>query len=392
MTDAGAQPTPPATLRTLLDQAIAAAVPDYTSDLPGALVEDLLSTGTGLVVTADLARVDAVNALSPVSTSPYVLAQLGQQDGIAQGLPTNTSVYVVFSGPAGYVISPGFIVSDGTYQYVVQDGGAITTSGTTNPLYCVANQSGSWAVPIGTVTTLVSSVPTGYTLTVTNPNTGTPGAAAESVQSFRNRVLLARQASAQGMADAVTSALQNLPGVTPRLVRVLQVAAGWEVLCGGGDPYAVSGAILQNVLDVSTLIGSQIDASRNVVSSLTNPPNSYTITYVSPPQIAVTMTIVWNTTLANFTAASQIAQLGSVAVQNYINTIAVGFPLSEFGVFNAFTKAIANVLPLQYLSTFDITVSFNGVVVQPEAGTYLYQGDLESYLYCSATGITVNQG
>ncbi len=392
MTDAGAVATDPSTLRDLQEQAIAAVVPDYTADLPGSIIEDNLSTSLGCLITQDQARVDAINSISPYGASPFVLAQLGAERGLAQGIPTNTSVYVVLSGPAGYIIQPGFIVSDGTYQYVVQDGGAIATNGSTNPLYCVANQSGTWAVAANSVTTIVSSVPSGYTITCTNPSTGTPGTAAESVQSYRSRVLAAISATAQGFGDYITSQLQALPGVTPRLVRVVQVSTGWQVICGGGDPYTVAGAIFGGVLDLSTLVGSQISADRNVTATIVNPPNSYDVTFVNPPQQTVTMDVTWNTNLANFTASTQIQQLGSVAISNYINTITVSDYLSEFGAFNAFTQAISGVLPVANLTTFEVAVYINGQLVQPEAGTYVYFGDPESYFYCAANGVTVTQG
>jgi hypothetical protein len=125
MTSAGPQPTPPATLRAAVQQAVAAVQPGYTADLPGTLIEDLLSTEMGALVTADQARVDSVQSVSPYGAAPSGLAELGATLGLQQGLPTNTSVYEVFSGPVGYVIPAGFIISDGTYQYQIQQGTVI---------------------------------------------------------------------------------------------------------------------------------------------------------------------------------------------------------------------------------------------------------------------------
>ncbi|MHB1644601.1 MAG: baseplate J/gp47 family protein, partial [Acidithiobacillus sp.] len=299
MTAQGPVPTAPSTLQTNLITAVAAEVPDYTANLPGSLIEDISSTDVGALVVMDQARVDSVNNVSPYAANAYVLAQLGAQFGLPQGLPTNTNVNVVFSGPAGYVIPPGFIVGDGTYQYLVQNGTVIGTSGSSQETYCVANQSGSWAVPEGTVTQLVTSVPTGYTITVTNPQAGVPGLSAESVQSYRSRVLLGGQAIAQGFGNFLTTQLQAVSGVTPRLVSVRQVNAGWQVICGGGDPVEVAGAIYLGVIDLSTIVGSST-SSRNVVAQIVNPPNTYSIVYINPPQQVVTITVTCNTTLANF--------------------------------------------------------------------------------------------
>lgn len=391
MTPAGPQPTSPSVLQQNLLADVAATNPGYTANLPGTLIEDIASTSVGAQVQMDAAMVDAVNNVSPLSTNPYTLALFGQQLGLPQGLPTNTSVYVVFTGVAGYAIPPGFLVGDGSHTYSIVDGGVIQSNGTSLPLFCVATQSGIWAIAANTVTTVLSSVPTGYTMTVTNPNPGTPGTVAESVQSYRSRILQGQQVTAQSVPAFVSTLLQAVPGVQARLVRVLQAGGGWEILCGGGDPYSVAYAILQSVLDLGSIVGSQISSSRNVQASIVQGNNLFDVTYVNPPQQTCGIALSWNTDLANFTAASQVSSLAIPAVINYVNSIIVGSPLSEFGVFQAFTTAVANILPVNHLTTFSIAVTINGAKVNPEAGTYIYLGDPESYLYATPTSITVQQ-
>lgn len=388
----GAVPTSPLTLRqTILDN-VAATNPDYTANLPGSLVEDVLSTEVGSVSQIDQARVDAVNSVTPYGANAFVLAQQGAMLGILQGTPTNTSVYVVISGTAGYVIPPGFIVSDGTYQYVIQAGGTIASSGSTSQLYAVANQSGTWAVPAGTVTQIVTSVASGYSLTVTNPEAGTPSVAAESVQSYRSRVLQAEQITVQGTPTVISTLLQDLPGVTPRLVTVLQATGGWEVICGGGDTYQVAGAIYQGTLDLSTLVGSQVSSARNITATIIEGPNTYDVTYVNPPQQTVTVAAVWNTNLANFTAGAQVNQLAATALQSYINGILVGQPINLNAMDAVFASAVSSVLPIANLSALTYTVKINGSTATPEAGTDLILSDPESYFEATASGITVTQG
>ena len=114
ITAAGLQPQSPATLRANLVAAVAAQNPGYTADLPGSLIEDIASTDVGALVVCDQARVDLVNSLSPYAANAQLLIQLGNISGVQQGTTSNTSVYVVFSGTVGFVVSPGFTVSDGT--------------------------------------------------------------------------------------------------------------------------------------------------------------------------------------------------------------------------------------------------------------------------------------
>src|SRR5262249_31037821 len=139
VTSAGPQPTAPAVLRTALLTGVASTNPGYTATLPGSLIEDISSTDVGALVVCDTARVDSINSISPYASNDFTLSQLGQiyiGPGAAPGVPTNTSVLVVFtavdddSSPLpGLLIDVGFTVSDGVYQYVVQDAGVTKSEG-----------------------------------------------------------------------------------------------------------------------------------------------------------------------------------------------------------------------------------------------------------------------
>ena len=267
LTTAGAVPTSPT---DLLNEEIAAATalsPGLTANLPGSLVEDMASTAVGAVVIQDQAFVDLVNSISPYTANPFILYELGAVYGVTQGVGSNTSVYVTFIGTPGFVISAGFIVSDGTYQYTVQDGGIVSASGQSSALYCLANNAGSWAVPIGTVTTIVTSIPSGVTLTCTNESAGVPGATAQTIQSYQAQVIQAGQAIATGMPTFLKTQLQKVSGVQPNLISVRQPTSGtaWEVIVGGGDPYEVANAIYTGLFDISNLVGSTFQ-----VTNITN--------------------------------------------------------------------------------------------------------------------------
>ena len=396
MTASGPTPNSPAALNSDLISTVQAQDAGFTANLPGLLLEDLTSTGTAMLSQMDQARVDAINSVTPYGANSFILAQQGTLLGLPQGKPTNTSVNVVFTDTQapGYVLPAGFVVGDGTYQYVLQDGGIIQSNGSSTPLYAVANQSGSWSVPAGTVTQVVTSLPSPYNtqITVTNPLTGTPGNPnAETPQSYRSRIMQANQVAGQGTPAYIATLLKAIPGVTPRLVTVLQTTFGWEVVCGGGDPYAVAFAIYKGVLDLSTIVGS-ITSARNVAVTITDSPNQYTITFVNPPAQTVTVAATWNTNLPNFTAGAQVDQLGSTAIQNYINGIVVGQPINLFAMEAAFQQAVAGVLPTANLTRMVFAVTINGSAVSPATGTGLIASDSESYFTISASGVSVVQG
>lgn len=395
MTASGPVPNSPAALNSDLIATVQAENAGFTANLPGLLLEDLTSTGTAMLSQMDQARVDAINSITPYGANAFILAQQGTLLGLPQGAPTNTSVLMVFSGSTvpGYVIPAGTIVSDGTHQYVLQTGAVIQSTGVSLAVLAVANQSGTWSVPSGSVNQIVTSFPSPYNtaVTVSNPQAGTPSTSSESVPSYRSRVMQAQTIAGQGTPAYITTLLQAVPGVTARLVSVLQTTFGWEVLCGGGDPYAVAYAIYQGTLDLSTIVGSNTSA-RNVTVSIIDSPNTYTLPYVNPPQQVVTVQAVWNTNLTNFTSGAQVNALAAPAIQSYLNSIIVGQPMNLNAMEAAFVSAISPLLSVNNLSALTFTVLVNGSVVTPEAGTELIPGDPESYFFCAQNGVTVSQG
>lgn len=262
MTTAGAIPTPPAVLQGQLLSLVASQTPGYTANLPASMIEDISSTDVGALVLIDSARVELVNSFSPFGANPFILQQLGELLGVPQGIGSNTAVYVVFTGTVGFVVPPGFVVSDGTFQYIVQSGGIIQSGGSTIPLYAVAINTGTWPVPPNSVTILSTSVPSGITLSVTNPQTGIPSVGPQDITDYRTQVLQANLAASMGMGRYLKTLLGNVTGVEDRLVAVRQqLSGGWEIIVGGGDPYAVAYAIWQAIFDVSTLTGSVLLAT-----------------------------------------------------------------------------------------------------------------------------------
>ena len=257
----GMIPDTPASVQAALIANVAATNPGYTATLPGTLIEDISSTDVAAILACNSALVELINSVTPYGANQFILNQLGQIYGVQQGQETNTSVYVVFTGSAGYIIPIGFTVSDGSYQYIVQDGGIISTSGTSVPLYCLATVSGSWAVPANSVTTLATSVPSGVTLTVTNPLAGTPSAGAQSVESYRSQVLQAGLAASQGMPRYLKTLLGNVLGVQPRLVSIVSTGSAWKIIVGGGDPYQIAYAIYSALFDINSLVGSVMSVS-----------------------------------------------------------------------------------------------------------------------------------
>lgn len=470
LTPAGRVNTPPAVINAEIIANATAISPGLTV-LPGGLIDDVAGTATGAVVIIDQAVTETLDSIAPNTANPWLLTLLGQiylGEGSTAAPASNTAVFCVFSGSsAGFVIPPGFTVGDGTNQYTVIDGGIIQTGNTSQPLFCLATQPGSWQVPPNTVTTLVTSAPVGYTLTVTNPLAGTPGGAAQTVAQYRAQVLQAGLSNAQGMAITLKSLVGAVPGVQPQLISLRSVTGpAWEVIVGGtGDPYAIAYAVWRSLFDINTLVGSTLSVTgitnanpgvvttdlnhgfstgqviniagavgisgvngtpltitvisphtfsiginttssgtwtsggvvtpnfRNVSVTINNFPDSYTVPLVIPPVQVVAMVVTWNTLpTTNFVSPTGVASLAQPALAAYINSIFVGAPISVLILENTFEAAVASILDVNLLDVLVFSVSINGIVTTPGAGTKTIVGDPESYFSCAASSISVVQG
>lgn len=266
MTAAGPQPTPATTIQQITIANATALAPGLTAILPASMVEDLTDTSTAAIQQTNQWQVDAINSVSPLSANAFILALIGAQLGIPQGQATNTSASVEFtvtsggSPASGFQIPRGTLVSDGSYQYATQTSVTTNGSGVTQLVAAVATQSGSWSVAAASVNAVVTSFPSAYTVTVTNPSAGVAGGAAQTVQSYRAQVLAAEQITVQGTPDAIYTLLAALPGIQSRLISTQVVAgSGLKVICGLTiDQNLIAGAIYQAVPDVSTLVGSDL--------------------------------------------------------------------------------------------------------------------------------------
>jgi len=276
ITSAGAIPSSPTSLLNAEIASATALSPGLTANLPGSLIEDMASTATGAVVIQDQAFVDLVNSISPYTANEPILYELGAVYGVTRGQGSNTSVYITFTGTPGFVIPSGFVVSDGSYQYAVQNGGIVASNGQSTSLYCLATTSGSWAVPEGTVTQIITSIPSGVTLTCTNLSTGIPGAFAQTLQAYQAQVIQAGKAIAQGMPTFLKTQLERVSGVQSRLISIQQSGTNWQIIVGGGDPYEVGYAIYTGLFDIANIVGSTLSAT-----AITNATNGVVTTNIN---------------------------------------------------------------------------------------------------------------
>jgi len=390
ITENGAIPDSPATLRANLLTAATALSPSLTANLPASLIEDMASTGTGALVVQDQAYVDAINSIAPTTANDEILIQLGNVYGVPRGLGSNASVYVTFTGTVGFVINAGFIVSDGTYQYTTQEAAVVPTGGTTDPVYCVATKAGSWAIPAASVTSLSTSVPSGITLTVTNPNAGTVGQTAQSINDYRLQVIQAGRAVATGSATFIKTALQKVSGVIPRTISIRYLSGiGTEIVVAGGDPYKIANAIFQSMFNIRDLVGKQTIGTTQTIT-VKDYPDNYQIKFVTPTSQAVTVAAYWTTVSGtNFVSNTVVSSAVIPAITAYINSINIGEKMSLLDLQDTFVAATASILDPTTIATLGFVVTIAGTTVSP-SGMIYSASPVDSEAYLTASTITVS--
>ncbi len=160
---------------------------------------------------------------------------------------------------AGTVITGYLTGTGGTGTYSVNNSQTVASTTITGAihgtaiLYVVAREFGDWAIPAGTITSVVTSVPTGYAVYCTNQNPGLIAAEAETDALYRARVLDSQLLPGTGTLSMLKAMLRNIPGVQARLV---SVSGAGKIIVGGGDPYEVAGAIFKALFDIGDLAGS----------------------------------------------------------------------------------------------------------------------------------------
>lgn len=396
----GLVPTAPATLRSNTVTYAQSVSSGITTDLPGTLIEDLGSTSTGALVQIDQARVDAVNSITPYGCNDALLDEMGTIYGIPRGTATNTSAYVTFTGAPGYVINVGFTVTDGTYQYVVQDAATIGSDGSSGNVYVVATVAGSWAVAAGSIAQIVTSVPTGYALTVTNAATGTPGDSdGESDTSYRYRCIEAASTTCQSTPRFMKATIAKVNGVSSRLISVYSGNSTYRVMVGGGDPYQVAGAIYQSIADLPLLAGSV-----NTITSISQAASAVVTTELThglTTGASVVISGCEGMTGANGTWSIVVVDNNSFQI-NYDSTSAdtyTGSGVLETNPRNEVvsvldvpdTYAIPFVVPLQQIVRVSIVWNTNATnIVSNDSVVSLGQAAITSYINGIYAGAPIN--
>lgn len=259
---AGISPKNPVDIRKDLIASIKEKSPEFTAELPGTLIEDILSTSIGCLLFIDQAKSDLINSISASTANEALLDQIGSVYGISRKQKTNANAYVVFRGTSGFVIPKGLIVSDGVHRFYVQEADVVNSLGNSELVYVVSDDDSIFDIPANTITKIESSIRSDLTLTVSNPQDGNPGQEIEDEASYRERLMDAGQVASIGTIQMIKTRILSINGVIPRLLSVVSTLKGYSVIVGGGDPVEVANAIFQTIPTIGILQPSIINISK----------------------------------------------------------------------------------------------------------------------------------
>lgn len=210
-----------------------------------------------------------------------------------------------------------------------------------------------------------------------------------------------------GSVMGVTSITQANPGVVTTDINhgfitgaVVQINGALGMTAVNGVPFTItviSPTTFSIGVDTSgygAYIGSGVVTpnNRNITASIYDYPDTYSITFVNPPQQVVTMTVTWNTNDTNFTATAAVAIVTIPQLVNYINNIEGGQPINIFTMEQMFLSALVGTIDPSLITRLVFAVAINGIGTAPVSGTGIIPGDPESYFEVLASAIVVNQG
>jgi hypothetical protein len=148
-------------------------------------------------------------------------------------------------------------------------------------------------------------------------------------------------------------------------------------------------------VNYSQLIPSEVltgaASVRNSIVSIVDYPDTYTILYVTPVSQAVAIALTWSTIATNFTANQTIEAAAISAFVAYVNSIPVTIALNIYTLQQQFLTAITPILNPALISALTFTISINGVVTAPGAGTGLIAGDSEGYFSLVASNVALTR-
>lgn len=327
----------PTTIRTDLTNQALAEVEGFTS-FPTELRTNLIDES----VIIEMYFQDMINSLMNGIGPDFSNDQMFKQYGCSFGLTMKDFQYAQatlrFSGTAGTIIPKGTRARNvaNTVTLAATAQGIIGSTGTVDIL-CESSSEVIVDIPATTITVMVDAI---SGVTVTNPNAGTSGIPAETIEQFKARVYNEVQSPRYGGITRAYSLLNQIDGVESRLIhfRTMEKIVtgtpdkyyqGIECVVGGGDDNLVAGALFESFLQTKNLLSSpsNTETARTVSVDVPLYGSTFPVTFTRPKQLTGALTITLPIKGVTTTSAIMEGVLKPV-FENYFDTNKVGQAVS----------------------------------------------------------------
>jgi hypothetical protein len=387
--------TPIQTIFSNLKTALSSVAPTTTNDLlryAGSLQNNLAEMCTLVLAEVEQAKIDAMNSFSPAKTNETMTLAQAEMLGLNQGLLYRTGAFVRFNGIAGLKIIKGTLVADSQYKYeTIQD--LTLDSYGAGVVWCEALVDGAWAIDIGTINQLATSLGN-YTVTVFNDAAGIPSQGAEPIEVTRSRVHLVYNTPVIGSKNAIKSALMAV-GVKENLISM--PASPFRVIIGDFDLFdskQLANTVYDSGLFFPALNGKQgLGTTQSI--AIISPPNTHIINLVSANKMVIYATVLWGLTGgANTGNRSSIDNLIAQRLTDFFNNRYLGAILNQKEINNIVFNAIAEIIgdaSVINLSDVILYQKINDVNQQLVFVNGFYDLDDETYLATDTSKITIAQ-
>ncbi|MCG4254379.1 baseplate J/gp47 family protein [Acetobacter senegalensis] len=258
------------------------------------------------------------NGVDPARASGRMQDAIGRLYFMSRLPATATVVTCLCTGVAGTVIPQGALVQDASgNSYAADTAITLDATGTGSGTFS-CTQAGEVVCPAQSVG--ISQSLAGWA-TVTNPVAGVTGSAVESRTAFEERRRVSVAANAIGPLDAISAAVQAVPGVTDAFVTDNSTASATTmggvtlapyslyVCANGGADQAIAQAILRKKPPGCAYTGSTTVTVTDPNSAYNTAP-SYTVSFqrATPTPLFVKVTMVASSTVpSTATTAVQAA-------------------------------------------------------------------------------------
>lgn len=327
----------PTAIRTDLTNQALADVEGFTS-FPTELRTNLIDEA----VIIEMKIQDQINSLMNGIGPDFSNDQMFKQYGCSFGLTMKDFQYAQatlrFSGTAGTIIPKGTRARNvaNTVTLAATAQGIIGSTGTVD-LLCESSSEVIVDIPATSITVMVDAI---SGVTVTNPNAGTSGIPAETIDQFKARVYNEVQSPRYGGITRAYSLLNQIDGVESRLIhfRTMEKIVtgtpdkyyqGIECVVGGGDDNLVAGALFESFLQTKNLLSSpsNTETARTVSVDVPLYGSTFPVTFTRPKQLTGALTITLPIKGVTTTSAIMEGVLKPV-FENYFDTNKVGQAVS----------------------------------------------------------------